>query len=92
MTFDLYDDVQYDEYFEKRTAEKWKNNSKRQNIESLITIVQEETCPCRKEALKISHSRCTSLKQKASKGGEYISGNADIIHRMLRRLAIQKKM
>jgi len=74
-------DVKYDEYFEKRTAEKWKNNSKRQNIESLIAIVQKGTCPCCKEELKISQNWCISLKRKASKGGEYMPGNADIIHR-----------
>jgi len=84
MTFDLYDNVRHDEYFERRTAEKWKNNGERRNIESLITIVQQETCPCRNKALKISHSRCTSPKQKASKGGEYIPGNVDIMHGMLR--------
>lgn len=74
-------DAKYDEYFEKRTTEKWKNNSKRHNVEGLIAIVQKGECPCCKEELKITQNWCVSLKQKASKGGEYKPGNADIIHR-----------
>ena len=33
-------DRKYDEYFEKRTSEKWKNNSQRLSIESYINMIQ----------------------------------------------------
>lgn len=74
-------DTKYDEYFEKRTTEKWKNNSNRHKIESLIHMIQEGKCPCCTEALKITQNWCISLKRKASNGGEYKFGNMDIIHK-----------
>jgi RNA-directed DNA polymerase len=74
-------DTKYEEYFEKRIGEKWKSNSKRRNIDSLIAIAQKGKCPCCKEELKISQNWCISLKQKASDGGEYKPANADIIHK-----------
>ena len=57
---------QYDEYFEKRTSDKWKN------INSKINSCSEE--------LNIANNWYISLKKKASKGGEYKSDNIDIIH------------
>lgn len=73
-------DVRYDEYFEKRTSEKWKYNSKKLYIQRHINSFQEGKCPCCREALKIGHNWCISLKKKASKGGEYKSDNIDVIH------------
>jgi RNA-directed DNA polymerase len=73
-------DVKYDEYFEKRTSDKWRNNSKRLNIENQMTMCQEDKCPCCKERITIKHHWYISLKRKASKGGEYKFGNIDIIH------------
>ena len=74
-----YDD-QYDEYFEKRTSDKWKNNSYWQMVNSMINSFQEAKCPCCSKELNIASNWCISLKKKASKGGEYKSDNIDIIH------------
>lgn len=70
----------YDEYFEKRTSDKWKNNSKRLYVQRHIISFHESKCPCCNEELKIGHNWCVSLKRKASKGGEYKSNNIDVIH------------
>jgi RNA-directed DNA polymerase len=73
-------DRKYDEYFEKRTSEKWRNNSKRNNVTSHISILQKDKCPCCKEKLTINQRWCISLKCKVSLGGEYKSSNMDVIH------------
>ncbi|MFL5744138.1 MAG: hypothetical protein ACJ751_05700 [Niastella sp.] len=73
-------DRKYDEYFEKRTSGKWKNNSQRLSIESYITMIQQGKCPCCTEALKINQNWCLSLKKKASLGGEYKLDNIDVVH------------
>lgn len=44
-------DAKYDEYFEKRTSDKWRNNSKRMNVESQISMIQKDVCPSCKERL-----------------------------------------
>ena len=75
-------DAQYDEYFEKRTSEKWKYNRKRLNIESRITIGQDNKCPCCAKALTINQNWCICLRRKASRGGEYKLGNLDVIHKL----------
>lgn len=71
----------YDEYFEKRISEKWKNNSKRFDIERYINMIQKGKCLCCTEALKINQGWYISLRRKASKGGEYKSDNLDVIHK-----------
>lgn len=74
-------DAKYDEYFEKRTSDKWRNNSGRIQIEGKLTMFQESKCPnCEKE-LSIKDLWYISLKKKASIGGEYVSGNMDIVHK-----------
>jgi RNA-directed DNA polymerase len=73
-------DRKYDEYFEKRTSGKWKNNSQRLSIESYINMVQQGKCPCCTEALKINQNWFISLKRKASLGGEYKLDNIDVVH------------
>ena len=73
-------DRKYDEYFEKRTSGKWKNNSQRLSIESYISMIQQGKCPCCTEALKVNQNWCLSLKRKASKGGEYKLDNIDVVH------------
>ena len=73
-------DRKYDEYFEKRTSGKWKNNSKRLNIDSYINMIQQGKCPCCTEALKINQNWCISQKRKASQGGEYKLDNIDVVH------------
>lgn len=75
-------DAQYDEYFEKRTSEKWKNNNQRFYVERHIIGFQESKCPCCSEELKIGQNWCLSLRKKTSKGGEYKSDNIDVIHKM----------
>jgi RNA-directed DNA polymerase len=74
-----YDD-RYDEYFEKRTSAKWKNNSNRMAVMTKINSFQGGKCPCCSTELKLGHNWCISLKKKASKGGEYKSDNMDVIH------------
>jgi RNA-directed DNA polymerase len=73
-------DAKYDGYFEKRTSEKWKNNSLKFHIQWNINNLQEGKCPCCSEELKIGQNWCISLKRKASNGGEYKSDNMDVIH------------
>jgi RNA-directed DNA polymerase len=73
-------DAQYDEYFEKRTSDKWKNNRYRFYVKSKISNFQKDKCPCCAEELTISQNWCVSLKKKASKGGIYKSDNLDVIH------------
>lgn len=73
-------DASYEEYFERRTSEKWKNNSQRLSVQRHIIFHQKEKCPCCSEELKIKQNWCISLRRKASKGGEYQSANMDIIH------------
>lgn len=75
-----YDDG-YDEYFEKRRSEKWKNNNRRLYVQRHIISFHESKCPCCNEELKIGHNWCVSLKRKASKGGEYKLDNIDVIHK-----------
>ncbi len=74
-------EAKYDEYFEKRTTEKWKNNSQRLYVERHIRSFQEGKCPCCSGELKIRQNWCISLKKKASKGGEYQWDNIAIIHK-----------
>jgi RNA-directed DNA polymerase len=73
-------DAKYDEYFEKRTSAKWKNNSYKLVVNSRINNFQEGKCPCCSAEIKIENNWCMSLKKKASKGGEYQSDNIDVIH------------
>jgi RNA-directed DNA polymerase len=73
-------DVNYDEYFEKRTSEKWKNNSQRLSVQRHIIFHQKSKCPCCSKELRIQQNWCISLKRKSSIGGEYQSSNMDIIH------------
>ncbi len=73
-------DAQYDEYFEKRTFDKWKNNRYRFYVKSKIINFHKDKCPCCAEELKISQHWCVSLEKKASKGGVYKSDNIDVIH------------
>ena len=73
-------DIRYDEYFEKRTSEKWKNNNYKLYVQRHISSFQEGKCPCCLEALKLGHNWCVTLRKKASKGGEYKSDNIDVIH------------
>jgi RNA-directed DNA polymerase len=54
-------DRNYDEYFEKRTSGKWKDNSQRLSIESHINMIQQGKCPCCTEVLKINQNWCISL-------------------------------
>lgn len=74
-------DHRYDEYFEKRTSDKWKNNSQRFSVQRKINSFQEGKCPCCSTELKIVNHWYISLKRKASKGGEYKSDNFDVIHK-----------
>ena len=74
-------DGKYDEYFEMRTSEKWKNNSQRLYVERHIGHFQKGKCPCCLEELKVKQNWCISLRRKASKGGEYKSDNIDVIHK-----------
>ena len=60
-------DARYDEYFEKRTSDKWKNNSYRQIVTSKINSFQEGKCPCCSEELKLATNWCISLKRKLPK-------------------------
>jgi RNA-directed DNA polymerase len=71
----------YDEYFEKRISEKWKNSSKRFYIDRYINMNQKGKCLCCSEALMISQNWCISLKRKISKGGGHQSDNFDVIHK-----------
>jgi RNA-directed DNA polymerase len=73
-------DKKYDEYFDKRTSGKWKNNSMRLSIESYIIMTQKGECPCCSETLKVNQNWCISLKRKASQGGEYKIDNLDVVH------------
>jgi RNA-directed DNA polymerase len=73
-------DEQYDEYFEKRISDKWKNNSYKLFVNRMIRNFQQGKCPCCSEKLKIENNWCISLKKKTSKGGEYKSDNMDVIH------------
>ena len=73
-------DASYDEYFEKRTSDKWKNNRYRFYVKSKISNFQKDTCPCCAEELNIKQHWCVSLKKKASKGGIYKSDNINVIH------------
>jgi RNA-directed DNA polymerase len=73
-------DAHYDEYFEKRTSDKWKNNSHRLYIERHVGSFQKGKCPCCEEELKMNQNWQISLKRKASKGGEYKMANIDVIH------------
>jgi len=73
-------DQKYDEYFERRTSEKWKHNSKRSTAKHIISSFQEDKCPCCKEQLTINDRWCISLRTKPSLGGEYKLDNIDIIH------------
>lgn len=73
-------DTKYDGYFEMRTSDKWRNNSKRTNVATQISMIQKGICPCCKEKLTISQRWCISLKRKTSKGGEYKFENIDIVH------------
>ena len=73
-------DKGYDGYFEKRTSEKWRNNSKRRYVENIITMFQKDKCPICQQKLTINQRWCVSLKRKASMGGEYKSDNMDIVH------------
>jgi len=74
-------DANYDEYFEKRISEKWKNNSQRFYVERIINNFHKGKCPWCSEKLKLSQNWCISLKRKASKGGEYKADNIDVIHK-----------
>jgi RNA-directed DNA polymerase len=74
-------DAKHDEYFEKRTTGKWKNNSQRLYVERHIGSFQEGKCPCCAEEVKVKQNWCISLKKKTSKGGEYKSDNIDVIHK-----------
>lgn len=73
-------DRKYDEYFEKQTSGKWRNNSKRLSIDSYINMIQQGKCPCCTGALKINQNWSISLKRKASQGGEYKLDNIDVVH------------
>ena len=73
-------DTKYDEYFERRTSDKWRNNSKRMTVENKISMIQKNTCPNCNKRLTINQRWCISLKRKASIGGEYKLGNMDIVH------------
>jgi len=73
-------DNQYDEYFEKRTTGKWKNNSQRVCVLRKISSCQQAKCPCCAAELTIENNWCISLKRKASKGGKYKSDNFDVVH------------
>ncbi len=73
-------DSKYDEYFEKRTSDKWRRNSKHDNVITLISRMQQDQCPCCKEKLTINQYWYISLKCKTSVGGEYKFGNIDIVH------------
>jgi len=74
-------DATYDEYFEKRTSDKWRNNSRRLYVDRHMQTLQKGKCPCCEKKLDITQHWYISLKKKASKGGEYVSDNLDIIHK-----------
>lgn len=73
-------DTKYDEYFEKRTSDKWRNNSKRMIVENKISMIQKNRCPSCNQRLTINQRWGISLKRKASIGGEYRLDNMDIVH------------
>lgn len=73
-------DMKYDKYFEKRTSDKWGHNSKRGNVATQISMMQQDQCLCCKAKLTIKVNWSISLKCKISQGGEYKFGNIDIVH------------
>jgi len=85
-------DKGYDEYFEKRTSEKWRNNSKRRNVENIISMFQNDKCPYCQQKLTINQRWCINLKRKASKGGEYRLDNMDIVHVNCHRSGYKAKL
>jgi hypothetical protein len=46
-----------------------------------MQTLQKGKCPCCGKKLDITQHWYISLKKKASKGGEYVSDNLDIIHK-----------
>jgi RNA-directed DNA polymerase len=72
-------DARYDEYFEIRTSEKWRQNNKRTLVRYQIGI-QKELCPCCGEPIAINQKWRIHLLVRASQGGEYTMGNMCIIH------------
>lgn len=72
-------DRQYDEYFEIRTSEKWRQNNKRNLVKYQIEV-QQDLCPCCGDKITINQKWCIHLLMRASQGGEFKIGNICIVH------------
>ena len=73
-------DPKHDTYFEKRTSDQWRKNSKRHTVDYILSGDQANLCPCCNQPLTINQRWHISLKIKPSLGGEFKMGNMDIIH------------
>lgn len=73
-------DPKYDSYFEQRTSQKWRHNSKRTTVQYILSSDQEDKCPNCKQKLTLNQRWIINLRTKPSLGGEFKMGNMDIIH------------
>jgi RNA-directed DNA polymerase len=73
-------DPEYDAYYEMRTSDRWRGNSKRHTVNYVLSRDQANQCPCCLKKLTINQRWHISLRTKASLGGEFKFGNMDIIH------------
>lgn len=73
-------DPKYDAYYEQRTSDQWRNNSKRNTVAYILSSDQSDLCPCCRQSLTINQRWTISLRIKPSLGGEFKLGNMDIIH------------
>lgn len=73
-------DMKHDAYWEKRTSDKWRHNSKRLTVQYILSNDQKGICPCCDKELTINQRWHISLRTKPSLGGEFKLGNMDIIH------------
>lgn len=73
-------DPKYDAYYEKRTSDQWRHNSKRHTVNYILSGDQANRCPCCLQELTINQRWHISLMRKPSLGGEFKMGNMDIIH------------
>ena len=73
-------DAKYDTYYEKRTSDQWRKNSKRLTVDYILSVDQANLCPCCHQSLTIGLRWHISLRTKSSLGGEFKIGNMDIIH------------
>lgn len=82
-------DPKYDEYFEIRTSQKWRQSSKRSMVASQLST-QQGRCPCCGEKIIIDQQWRLHLLVRASQGGQYTMNNICIIHPACHKKGFEK--